>query len=294
VRISLKVSLEAFKLFKNVRWQSSKWPISQTFTVPLSCELALLEGGHEVGRQAERSQRQVALGTLASIVYERHDSTVILLVVNQVLDEVEVDEAAHHGTGVEADIVGINVHLLQVLDHLVLVCDVGLLPRGSGGDGGSIVLVRIGGGGLGRREAKGVGDLEGVVDVHADEGTSRRRGEGCGAVLGDLHDHLQQSKSASLPHIMLHHISTQRPAAWWSRAHDEGGRGGVVVMHGGAPHFARAFCLAKSTHQSIDKHRLERLLLLRVVRHIEYPLCRFLGNAITAREARRCWRDGRY
>lgn len=165
--------------------------------VPLSGELSLLVSSNEVGCEAEGPQSKVALGALAGVVHQSDGSGVVLLVVDLVLDEVEVHKVAHGGTDVPTNVVGVNVDLLKVPDHVVLVHCVGLLPRGSSGDRGGVVLVRVGRGGLSAGEGERVGHLEHAVDIQANEGAGGGRREGSRALLGDLHDHLQKIVSAS-------------------------------------------------------------------------------------------------
>lgn len=158
--------------------------------IPLGGELALLVGSHECVGEAESSQGQVALGALAGIVDEGNGLGVVLLVVVEVLDEVEADKVAHVGANVPADVVGVDVDLLQVSDHLVLVGNVCLLARGGGSHQGAIVLVSVETRGLSGGEVEGVGDLENTVLVHADQRSGGGGRERRGAVLGNLHDDL--------------------------------------------------------------------------------------------------------
>lgn len=113
---------------------------------------------------------------------------VLLLVEELVLDSVEVDEVAHAGAGVPADVLGVDIDLAQELDHLVLVGDVGLGTRGGGSNALLAVMGAINGS-IDGREREAVGDLQGAVDVHADERAGCGGGEGLGAVLDHLHDH---------------------------------------------------------------------------------------------------------
>lgn len=95
--------------------------------LPLSCELALLvaillallESSHESRGQTESSEGQVALGALAGIVDEGDGVLVNGLVVVLVLDEVHVDKVAHGGACVPTNIVGVDVDLLEMSDHII-------------------------------------------------------------------------------------------------------------------------------------------------------------------------------
>lgn len=163
----------------------------------LGGELVLLVGGHEGAGQLEGAQAQRALGAPADVVDEGDDVVVLALVVVLVLDEAQVDEVAHGGAGVPADVVGIDVDLLEMPYHLILVVDVGLCAGGGGSQGGGIgLLVGVGAGDVGGGEGEGVCDLEDAVAVHTNEGAGRSRGEGGGAVLGDLHDNLESPRRA--------------------------------------------------------------------------------------------------
>lgn len=187
-RISRKVSLDFCKLCsKSVIVQV----IRSTKSIShLGSELALLVGSHEDVGQSESSEGQVTLGALASIVDKRDGVLVVLLVVVLVLDEAEGDKVAHGRTGVPSNIVRIHVDLLEVSDHLVLVGDVGLLSGSRGGERRGIVLVAVGGRGVDGREGEGVGDLEDITTVHANDGSGGSRRESGRAVLSDLEDHL--------------------------------------------------------------------------------------------------------
>ena len=143
---------------------------------------------------------------------------VVLLVVVLVLDEAHVDEVAHGGAGVPADIVGVDVDLLEVTDHLVLVDNVGLGAGSGGGEGGGIGAV-IAAGDVDGGELEGVGDLDDTVVVHANDGTGGDGREAGRAVLHDLHDHLW------LPTLVNKGGHMGRRAGW--------GRAGM--RHGGAP-----------------------------------------------------------
>lgn len=153
-------------------------------------ELALLIGSHECGSKTERAQSQVALRALAGIVDEGNSGSVVLLVVVLVLDEAEVDKVAERGAGVESDVVGIDVDLLQVTDHLVLVDNVGLLARSGSGGERAVALVALGGSAVDGGEGEGVCDFERLLVVHADDGSSSSRREASRAVSGNLHDDL--------------------------------------------------------------------------------------------------------
>lgn len=158
--------------------------------LPLGCELALLVGGHKGGGETESPQCQVTLRALAGVVNDGNGGSVILLVVVLVLDEAQVDKVTHGGTGIPSDIVGVDVDLLEKADHVILVDHAGLLPGSGGSNGRGIVLVRVGGRRFGYGEGKGVCDLEEVVLIHTDNGTSSGGGEYRGAMLGNLHDDL--------------------------------------------------------------------------------------------------------
>lgn len=158
-------------------------------------EFVLLEGSHELRRQAEGPQAQASLGAAADVVHKSHCPLVHLLLVKElVLDHVHVDEVAHVGAGVPSDVVRIHVDLPQHTDHLGLVDGVGLRARGGGGRvGGGIVKVRLRGHfDDGEREA--VRDLEAGTRVHTDDRAGRSRREGLGAVLDDFHHHLESSR----------------------------------------------------------------------------------------------------
>lgn len=116
----------------------------------------------------------------------------LLLVEKLVLDHVHVDKVAHVGASVPASVVGIDVDLTKHPDHLSLVSGVGLGAGGSGGRVRSgVIEVRLCGH-LDNGERERVGDLEGAVDVHTDEGTGRGGRESLGAVLDDFHHHLER------------------------------------------------------------------------------------------------------
>lgn len=187
MRISLKVSLDFCKLLLVSISVSGR---GDSIVVPLGCELALLVGAHESRGQAESPERQVALRALASIVDEGDSVLVGALIVELVLDEVQVDKVAHGGACVPTNVVGVDVDLLEVSDHLILVVNVVLLSGSSSGDLRSIVLVAIGRSGVDGRERERVGDLEKALVLHANDGSSRNRRESRRAVLGNLHDNL--------------------------------------------------------------------------------------------------------
>lgn len=154
-------------------------------------KLALLVGSHERIGEFEGAETEGALGGAADVVHKSDDIAVLALVVILVLDEAEVDEVAHGGAGVPADIVGVNVNLLEVSYHLVLVVDIGLCARGGSGQTGSIVLVGIGASDIDSREREGVCNFKEAVVVHADERAGRSGREVGGAVLGNFHHHLE-------------------------------------------------------------------------------------------------------
>lgn len=169
--------------------------------LPLGCELALLVGGHESGGQAESPEGQVTLRALAGVVDKGDGVLVGALVVELVLDEVHVDKVAHGGTCVPTNVVGIDVDLLEMSDHLVLVVNVALLSGSSSGELRGIVLVVVvvvvvGRGGVDGRERECVGDLEERFPLHTDNSSGRNRGESRRAVLGDLHDDLDTTNSS--------------------------------------------------------------------------------------------------
>lgn len=122
-------------------------------------------------------------------MYQRHGSLVEFLLVEElVLDHAHIDKISHVGAGIPPDVVRINADFLQHPDHLGLIRGVGFRARRKGSSGRGInvgVLWNVFSG-----EGERVGDLEDSVDVHSNERTSRGRGEGLGAVLDDLHDHL--------------------------------------------------------------------------------------------------------
>lgn len=160
-------------------------------SIPLSCELALLVGSHEGGRQPVCAQVHGALGAPADIVDERDCLLVgCILVEVLILDGLEVDKVAHAGAGVPADVVGVHVDFAQKLDHLVAVCDV-LLSAGSRSSSvaGRVALAIAGGGGrLG--EGERVGDLEDAVLLHAHQASRRYAGERLAAGRRKLDSHL--------------------------------------------------------------------------------------------------------
>lgn len=167
--------------------------------LPLGCELALLVGGHESGGQTESPEGQVTLRALAGVVDKGDGVLVGALVVELVLDKVHVDKVAHGGTCVPTNVVGIDVDLLEMSDHLVLVVNVALLSGSSSGELRGIVLVVVvvvGRGGVDGRERECVGDLEERFPLHTDNSSGRDRGESRRAVLGDLHDDLDTTNSS--------------------------------------------------------------------------------------------------
>lgn len=161
--------------------------------VLLGVELVLLESLDELGGEAESAQAEAALGTAANVV-DKGDCPLVqfLLVEKLVLDHVHVDEVAHVGAGVPADAVSVDVDLAHHTDHLCLVGGVGL-DAGSRGSGvrGGVIEVRLGGQ-LDHGEGERVGDLEGALNVHTDEGAGRGGREGLVAVLDDFHHHLER------------------------------------------------------------------------------------------------------
>lgn len=162
--------------------------------VLLAGEFVLLESGHKLRGQSERSQTEGALGGAADIVHEGHSSLVqLLLVVVLVLDDVHVDEVPHVRAGIPPNVVRIDVDFSQHLDHLILVDSVRL---GSGRRSRSILGrgIQMGlWGCLDDRERETVGQLEVALDVHADEGTGRWGRETLGAMFDDFHHHLENS-----------------------------------------------------------------------------------------------------
>lgn len=158
----------------------------------LRVELVLLESLHELSGEAERAQAEGTLSAAADIVNQRNCPLVqLLLVVKLVFNHVHVDEVAHVGAGVPSDVVGVNVDLADHANHLSLVGGVALGAGSSGGRvRGGVVEVRLGGH-LNNGERERVGELEGVVEVHADEASGRGGREGLVAVLDDFHHHLE-------------------------------------------------------------------------------------------------------
>jgi len=125
----------------------------------------------------------------------------LLLVVELVLHEVRIHKVAHARADIPAHTLRVDVDLPQVLDHFVLVGDIALGARRCGSQTRGIglvvgVLLR---GRLccGDRKLEAVGDLELRAaadtgwrgDVHTDQATRGRGGEGGGAVLDDAHGH---------------------------------------------------------------------------------------------------------
>lgn len=165
----------------------------KSYHILLRVELVLLERLNELGRQTESPQAETALGAAADIVDQSHCPLVHLLLVEKlVLDHVHVHKVAHVGAGVPPDIVGVDVDFAHHSDHLGLVSGVRLdAGSGSGRVGSGVVEVRFGGH-LDHGEWERVGDLEGTLDVHTDEGASRVRREGLRAVLDDFHHHLER------------------------------------------------------------------------------------------------------
>ncbi|KUI61723.1 hypothetical protein VP1G_11265 [Cytospora mali] len=161
--------------------------------------------------QLEGTQAQRALRAPANVVDQGDDAVVLALVVVHVLDETQVNKVAHGGASIPANVVGIDVDLLEVPYHLVLVTDVGLCAGGGGSQaGGVVLLVGIGAGSIGGREGEGVCDLEDAVVGHTNKRAGRSRGEGRGAVLGDLHDNLESRKGGTVSH-MVHHYAHHQP-----------------------------------------------------------------------------------
>lgn len=180
--------------------------------VLLGGELVLLERSHELGRQAEGTEAEAALGAAADIVNQCDCALIQLaLVVKLVLDHVHVDEVAHVGAGVPSDAVGISVDLAQHANHLCGVRGVCLSTRsGSGGVGSGVVKVRLGGN-FDDGEWESVGDLEGAIDIHTDDCAGCSGGEGLGAVLDDFHHHLEYPTSVFLAGEDWGRFSSGRP-----------------------------------------------------------------------------------
>jgi len=110
--------------------------------LPLCGELALLVGGHEAGRQAVSFQAQATLAAPRHIEDEGHSALVLRALVEVlVLDEVRIDEATHVAADVPAHVLRVGIDLAQELDHLILVRNIALGARGSGGQRGSVLLV---------------------------------------------------------------------------------------------------------------------------------------------------------
>ena len=115
----------------------------------------------------------------------------VFLVMVLVLDEVHVDEVSQVGTGIPADIVGVDIDFAQVSDHIGLVGGAGLVARSGSGTIEVLLLFILGlGWQIDDREIEAVGDFEGAVDVHADEAAGGSGRETGGAVLDDFHNHL--------------------------------------------------------------------------------------------------------
>lgn len=161
-------------------------------------EFALLVGGHEDAGELEGAEAQRTLRRSADVVDKRDNAVVLTLVVILVLDEAEVDEIAHRGTGVPTDVVSVDVNFFEMPDHLALIVDVGLGTRSSRSQTRSIVLVCIGPGDVDGRERESVGDFNNAVDVHAHEGAGRSGRESGGAVLGDFHHYLCARREESV------------------------------------------------------------------------------------------------
>ncbi|KAI6757113.1 hypothetical protein HG531_002938 [Fusarium graminearum] len=151
-------------------------------------EVRVVDADRDLGEDV--LEGQVALGTLAGIVNEGDGVLVGALVVELVLDKVHIDKVAHGGTCVPTDVVGIDVDLLEVSDHLILVGNVLLLSGGSSGELRSIALVAIGCSGVDGREREGVGDFKETFTLHSNNSSGRNRRESRRAVLGDLHNNL--------------------------------------------------------------------------------------------------------
>lgn len=157
----------------------------------LRSELVLLEGGHELGGEAEGPQAQASLSTAAGVV-DKGDSPLVhfLLVEKLVLDNVHVDKVAHVRTRVPSNVVGIDVNFPKHADHLCLVNGV-RLRAGSGGGrvGRGIVKVRLRWD-FDDGEREGVCDFENAAHVHTNDRTGRSRRECLRAVLDNFHNDL--------------------------------------------------------------------------------------------------------
>lgn len=93
--------------------------------IPLGAELALLICCNESRREPVGAQAQAALGAPAHIVHQGNRPLVgVFLVEELVLNCVQVDEIAHARACVPANVVRVDVHFPQKLDHLVLVCEI--------------------------------------------------------------------------------------------------------------------------------------------------------------------------
>ena len=163
----------------------------RSWYIPLRCELTLLVGSHESGRQPVCAQVHGALGAPADVV-DKRDRLLVggVLVEVLVLDGLEVDKVAHAGACEPTDVVRVHIDLAQELDHLVAVCDV-LLGAGSRSSqvAGRVTLAIVGGGGrLG--EGERVGDLQDAVLLHAHQASGRYTGERLAAGSRELDSHL--------------------------------------------------------------------------------------------------------
>ena len=78
-------------------------------------------------------------------MYQRNRPLIwLFLVVELVLDQAGIDEVAHICARVPSNVIRIDVHLSQILDHLILICDIGLGSRSGGSNvRGSHVVVRV-------------------------------------------------------------------------------------------------------------------------------------------------------
>lgn len=108
-----------------------------------------------------------------------------------VLDEARVDKVSHSRARVPADVVSVDVDLLEMSDHVVLVDDVGLGARCSSSKGRGVILVAtFGACYVHRREWESIRNLENAILIHTNDRTSSSGREAVGAVLDYLQDNL--------------------------------------------------------------------------------------------------------
>lgn len=142
--------------------------------------------------------RGIGLGNhlgASHVVHENHRVGVLLLEHGQVVNDRGVVDSAQNSALVPANTVGIDIHLLEMLDHLGLVLGDSLETQTE-----PIVRVGVASSSI-LREGKGVGDTQLAINVQTKQLASHNRGGGLLAVSHDFESNRRVDTHTSRSHF---------------------------------------------------------------------------------------------